>query len=220
MRAFLPVLLAAVALMRSVAWASPVVAPPLPEIPAASVAVVAAALAKAPDQGLSAPGNGQLRDALLTYARAQHGQRLPGVSFPADWAVRPASYDPTPGFAAAVSNDRLASWLADLPPPDPRYKALVRGYGRYRAIAARGGWPSLPKFTGPTLGETGPQIAALRARLVVEDPAVAVTSGSLFDAALQVAVKRAQARYGLEEDGRIGAATLAALNMPVSERLA
>ena len=42
---------------------------------------------------------------------------------------------------------------------------------------------------------------------------------ALYDEAVVAGVKRFQARHGLAADGAVGAATLAALNVPVSARI-
>jgi murein L,D-transpeptidase YcbB/YkuD len=65
-------------------------------------------------------------------------------------------------------------------------------------------------------GETGPAVAALRARLAVEDPAVG--EGRNYDDALKAAVTRAQARFGLDADGIAKANLVEALNVSADER--
>ena len=66
-----------------------------------------------------------------------------------------------------------------------------------------------------------PRISLLRARLAASgDLEAAATSGpATYDAALETAVRRFQARMGLESDGAIGAGTLAELNVPLAERI-
>jgi murein L,D-transpeptidase YcbB/YkuD len=96
---------------------------------------------------------------------------------------------------------------------------------RFRAIAARGGWPLIESNLVSTL-EPGAQDAArvsqLRARLAVLDPEVlrgAAAESPFYDALLQAAVRRFQADEGLEPDGRIGRLTWAALNTPVEAKI-
>ena len=132
--------------------------------------------------------------------------------------MRPVAWDPLPGFRDAVARDRLAAWVRELPPPYAGYDALAAGLARYRAIAAAGGWS--PVAAGPDLvfGATGPRVAALRARLAIEDPQVAGT-GNRFDAALLESLRRAQRRYGLNPTGTLGVQTVAALAVPVEARI-
>ena len=48
----------------------------------------------------------------LDYAHAVHVGRLDTADFSKDWGIRPQSYDPLPGFADAVRQDRIADWIA------------------------------------------------------------------------------------------------------------
>jgi murein L,D-transpeptidase YcbB/YkuD len=204
-----------------------------PRLDPRQAALIADTLRTAVDEGFAAdafPADPAAAAAAIAYASAQHGGRLAGADFLRDWAIRPAPYNASAEFAKAVAENRLAAWLAGQAPADPRYVRLVRGYARYRAIAAAGGWPVLPKTPGLAAGASGPAVEALRARLAIEDraivvapraagPAPATAPGTVFDEAMTAAVARAQDRYGLESDGRLGPATLAALNVPVQTRL-
>jgi murein L,D-transpeptidase YcbB/YkuD len=158
-----------------------------------------------------------LRRGLLRYARDVHAGRMDAGDFPKDWGVRPAPYDPAAGLAQALAADRLQAWLDSLPPPYSGYYALKKGLERYRQLAADGGWPSVPDGPKFTANATGPRVAALRARLAVEDPQVAPTGP--FDDELKQAVVRAQKRFGLNPDGVVGPATLAALNQTAGQRV-
>jgi murein L,D-transpeptidase YcbB/YkuD len=127
---------------------------PLPVLTPAQAAQLRAVLdANAMTQGLrSAPPTAQTpapqpqldNDALvraaLDHARAVHAGRLDTADFLHDWGLRPPPFDPLPGFADAVRRDRLAAWIANLPPPYAGYDGLVKGLANYRAIAAAGGW--------------------------------------------------------------------------------
>jgi murein L,D-transpeptidase YcbB/YkuD len=153
-------------------------------------------------------------DAVVRYAAAQHGQRLLPRQWPDEWAIRPSPYDALGALRAAKAQGRLTTWLAELPPQDPAYAALVPALARYRALADQGGWERLSEPVRP--GATGPAVAALRRRLAVED--AAVTPGSAWDDIVEAGVRRAQARLGLAEDGVVGQATLTALNISAAER--
>jgi murein L,D-transpeptidase YcbB/YkuD len=154
----------------------------------------------------------------LRYAAAVHAGRLAPEAFLYEWGLRPAPFDPTPGFVQAITQDRLGPWLDGLPPPYTGYEALRRGLVVYRGIAANGGWDALDAGPDLKLGATGKRVVALRARLAVEDSTVN-PAGPVFDQALADALARAQKRFGLEPTGALGAQTLAALNTPVAERV-
>ncbi len=170
-------------------------------------------------QSVSLDGNDPaLVAAALDYARALHNGRLSNADYLPAWGLRPSTYDPRPGFIAAVQQDRLASWIAALPPPYAGYDALRRGLTAYRKIEADGGWQAIAAGPDMGLGSTGPRVLALRKRLSVEDGEKAGTS-ERYDVALGERVRRAQKRYGLEPTGTVGAQTLAALNVPASQRV-
>lgn len=164
----------------------------------------------------------RLKAEILGYARAEHGGRIAESRMPRFWALRPEAYDAQADFDRAAREGRLAAWAAALRPPDPRYDRLVSAYGRYRLIAARGGWPTL-RMTTLKPGATGEAVRALRSRLSIEDPALAAPApgeGLAYDQPLSEAVSRAQARYGLNVDGTAGPNLVVALNLPVERRLA
>ncbi|MFL6972580.1 MAG: L,D-transpeptidase family protein, partial [Xanthobacteraceae bacterium] len=90
----------------------------------------------------------------------------------------------------------------------------------YSAIEVRGGWPAVPASARLAPGSSGPEVALLRERLVItDDLAPEHIQGDSYDATVAAAVRRFQARHGLEETGTIGPKTLAALNVPVSKRV-
>ena len=90
----------------------------------------------------------------------------------------------------------------------------------YSTIEVRGGWPALPPSAKLGPGSKGPEVTLLRERLAVTDDLAAdQAAGDLYDEAVAAAVRRFQARHGLEETGSVGQRTLAALNVPVGKRL-
>jgi murein L,D-transpeptidase YcbB/YkuD len=166
----------------------------------------------------SVPSGDALVRAALDHARAVHAGRLDTSDFQQDWGLRPRPYDPLPAFAEAVRRDRIAAWMAALPPPYAGYDGLEKGLAAYRRIEADGGWQTIPAGPDMTIGASGPRVVALRKRLAVEDKQVE-TGGATFDVALVEAVRRAQRRYGLNPSGIVSTQTLAALNVPVADRV-
>ncbi|MGC1577928.1 MAG: L,D-transpeptidase family protein [Beijerinckiaceae bacterium] len=91
---------------------------------------------------------------------------------------------------------------------------------RYATIAEKGGWPTLSETL--KRGQAPPQnLATLRHRLAVEGdlPQMDDAAGQApWDAALTAGLKHYQSRMGLRQTGILDETTLAALNIPASER--
>jgi murein L,D-transpeptidase YcbB/YkuD len=166
----------------------------------------------------NAPDDPALIQAAMDYAHAVHGGRLRESDYLKDWGLRPAGFDPWPSFSAAVRDDRLATWIASLPPPYAGYDGLRRGLANYRKIVDDGGWKPIPDGPELAAGASGPRVAALRKRLAIEDSAL-TAKGDKYDADVVAAVKRAQKRFGLEPVGRVGKSTLTALNLSARDRV-
>ena len=109
--------------------------------------------------------------------------------------------------------------------PDPVFdegtaQRIAAAMLSYSAIEVRGGWPTLPANAKLVPGASGPDVALLRRRLeITDDLPPAQARGEVYDETLAAAVRRFQARHGLDQTGSVGAKTLAALNVPVSQRL-
>nr|WP_089219863.1 L,D-transpeptidase family protein [Sphingomonas laterariae] len=162
--------------------------------------------------------NNALVRAALDHARAVRTGRLDPSDFRKDWGLRPVAYDPLPAFADAVKRDRLAAWIASLPPPYAGYDGLQQALGTYRALEQSGGWSAISAGPDLSFGMSGPRVAEVRKRIAIEDKELAAT-GDKFDTALLEAVRRAQRRYGLNPSGLVSGQTLAALNVPVHARV-
>jgi murein L,D-transpeptidase YcbB/YkuD len=119
-----------------------------------------------------------------------------------------------------------AIWLIVLPYSassgihDLQYERLREALAEYQQISDDGGWPAVPE--GPTIepDSDDPRVAALATRLAASgDLANEPAEFVIYDDELQAAVVRFQSRHGLEPDALVGRRTLAALNVPVEERI-
>jgi murein L,D-transpeptidase YcbB/YkuD len=81
-------------------------------------------------------------------------------------------------------------------------------------------WPLVPEGPKLQLGDSGTRVEALGRRLIASGDSKETTPGAEFDLPLQSALQRFQARHGLPKDGIAGAATIAALNVPLKDRIA
>jgi len=118
----------------------------------------------------------------------------------------------------------VAAVLAQVEPPYPGYHRVMQALQTYTALAKNDDGRLLPpvkKAIEP--GGTYPGVPRLTQllRLLGDLPADAAISadGITYDAALVDAVKRFQRRHGRDPDGRLGAQTLADLNVPLSRRV-
>jgi murein L,D-transpeptidase YcbB/YkuD len=163
------------------------------------------------------------------------------------WNIETEPVDLAAALEAALAGRRIDAALDRLDTPHPEARRLAEALARYRGIAAAGGWPEVP--VGPRLepgDEAEPaRLAALADRLRAEGDLSERAAAALrarwrraartaeeageeagnetlprYDRPLVAAVRRFQARNGLETDGRIGEDTVAALNVTAAERAA
>src|SRR5690606_23555835 len=116
--------------------------------------------------------------------------------------------------------DDIAPFVASLAPQTPRYDRLKVKLAELRQQAKMGGWTIVPD--GETLkpGMRDARLPAIRQRLIEGgdlDPDSEV--GDVYDGVIVAAVKNFQYRHGLDEDGVIGPATLAEMNVPIEHRI-
>jgi murein L,D-transpeptidase YcbB/YkuD len=162
-----------------------------------------------------------LTDAFLIYGAHLLAGRVNPETFDSEWHANRRQGDLAAVLQAALDSNRIEEALKGLLPPQPGYLRLREALARYRNVAAKAGWPIVPD--GPKLqkGDQGERVLALRTRLVSSGDLEGESgvSGGLFDNALEQALRKFQQRHGLDVDGMVGPATLAALNVPVETRL-
>jgi murein L,D-transpeptidase YcbB/YkuD len=136
---------------------------------------------------------------------------------------REAFNDQHPGttLRQALGAPSLEGFIDSVAPVGPVYGSLQTWLKRFRKIAADGGWAAIPD--GPALrpGDRDPRVLQLRERLITtgELQPEAAGASDLFTPALDEAVKVFQRHHALEADGVVGPKTLAALNVPVAQRI-
>lgn len=154
----------------------------------------------------------------LGYARALREGRLPASVLDPDWVTLRDTLDVHAELARAIRSARAARRVADLGRTDRAYKALREALRRYREIEARGGWPVIPGGATLRAGMTDERCRALRARLAASGELSHLTNDAQFDRALDDALRRYQARMGLDVTGQLDDLTRRSLNVSATER--
>ncbi|MFN3642404.1 MAG: murein L,D-transpeptidase [Gemmobacter sp.] len=126
--------------------------------------------------------------------------------------------DPAETLEAFAAAAEPAAFLRALMPATEEYARLVRARMTLVSVAAQGGWgPAVPSGALRP-GDTGPGVIALRDRLV-RMGYLAPTAAADYGPALTAAVQAVQFAHGLTPDGVAGEATIAAINVPLADRL-
>ena len=160
--------------------------------------------------------------AFLEYASdLKVGRFLPRKVDP-NFFVQKREIDQLAALTELAAARDLDQFFIGWQPSVPEYAELRVALSDYRALAAAGGWPTVPM--GDTLkpGMTDPRVPALRARLAVTDgasPEAPPGAEEVYDDELVAIVKSFQARHGLEVDGLAGSSSIVALNVPVETRV-
>lgn len=114
----------------------------------------------------------------------------------------------------------LTATVEILPPAYAGYHRLKRSLERYRDLVKAGGWTTIGD--GPSIkpGMEDDRILSVRKRLIATGELDAKhDKGKQLDQPVSAALKRFQQRHGIEADGAVGKATLAALNVSADDRL-
>jgi L,D-transpeptidase YcbB len=154
--------------------------------------------------------------ALIEFAQAQDQAAL---LQPPPFASTPAPA-PAATTAAATTAAPPPKPVAESPVESPAIHRITMALAAYRKLADKGGWLAIPD--GPKLqpGDSGSRVEMLRQRLIASGELGAGAILGPIDDELQDALRHFQARHGLPQDGIAGAATIAALNIPVERRIA
>jgi len=162
-----------------------------------------------------------LSASLYRYSNDVYSGRFNASDLDANWHIKNQSVDVGRLFADVARKASIAQLLKQLPPRHSAYQLLKQQLQRFRELAQQGVWHGLE--SGPVLknGVQHKQVVQLRRRLqltgdLVLDP---FPDMDIFDRWLEEAVRRYQARHGLEVDGKVGPRTRRSLNITVGERI-
>jgi murein L,D-transpeptidase YcbB/YkuD len=162
-----------------------------------------------------------LTDAFLFYGSHLSAGRLNPETIRSASFIKSREVDVVEILQSALDEDQIEEALETLRPQHPGYAGLTRALLRYETISKGGGWKVVAGGQQMQKGDRGMRVGALRSRLIVSGDLDESTDSDhcLFDEGLEQGIRRFQKRHGLDIDGIVGPATLAALNVPVEERI-
>lgn len=165
-----------------------------------------------------------LTDSLIRLGYHQRFGKVNPYSLDPNWNFRRDLNDvhPVEAIQRAIDSDSLIEYLRTVFPRGWVYSQLRDGLGRYRAIAANGGWPQI--VDGPTLrpGAADPRLSTLMRRLAITGDMESIQTFAPvthYDTVLQAGVRHFQERHGLDADAIVGPATIEALNATAEQRV-
>jgi murein L,D-transpeptidase YcbB/YkuD len=163
-------------------------------------------------------------DIWLTYLYLQYASDLAhGLSdlshADPSWRIRSRDFDASASLTDALEHNTVSKSLDALTPQHQQYVMLRDALKRYRDLAAKGGWPAVPKKLRLKPGQQDPAVSALAARLAATGDYEGPVDRTVYDSGLQEAVRRFQRRHGFEPDASMTPALIAELNVPVDARI-
>ncbi len=163
----------------------------------------------------------QLSLGMLRFWRHLHEGRVDPRAIGFKMSVPADNHDFAGALREALDDHELQEATERFRPPLVLYRSLRRALAEYRARAEAPAFEKLPepaKSVKP--GDSYPYLAELARQLVtLGDLGSEVPVPALYEGAIVDGVRRFQDRHGLEPDGVLGRGTLAALNVPMAERV-
>jgi murein L,D-transpeptidase YcbB/YkuD len=138
------------------------------------------------------------------------------------WTVHPILETPESLLIESLNHKSLDFAFSKAKPAFNHYSRMLDALKKYQDIVAQGGWEILPDFKNLKPGMSSSIVPALRKRLTIEGDYVCDKNetGKQYKGCLVDAVKKFQARHGLEAVGFIGKMTRKALNASAEEKVA
>jgi murein L,D-transpeptidase YcbB/YkuD len=162
---------------------------------------------------------------LMRYISDLHIGKVNPKHFDFGLDVETKKYD-LPDFLKdhVVDGSDVTAALAQVEPPYPGYRRTLEALHTYLTLAKQSDDSKLPipkKTIAPGDSYAGISQLAQKLRLVGDLPpnAAIPPDATVYQAPLVDAIKNFQQRHGRDPDGRIGAQTLADLNVPLSVRV-
>lgn len=150
-------------------------------------------------------------------------------------------YKPKYSVSELLLQPNIHDTIKEITPKRFGYRGLLKSLKILKDIKAKGGWEKVPYFKKLELGDKGLNVVKLRERLEasgdlklcqvkpenlfekedtdISDNKVKFQPRANFDSCLEDAVKKFQARHGLESDGVVGSGTRRTLNISVEDKI-
>lgn len=158
--------------------------------------------------------------AAIRYAQDAYGGRVNPLDVNKTWTIEPKRINEAEILVKLASSDEPGQVLLDLSPKHREFVALRAALAKfYRGDdEVEDAAVAIPEGVTLRPGMQDERVTLLRQRLNVPEPDIPETAGAdvtvdiTYDKALVAAVKEFQQSLGLEPDGVVGPATIAALN--------
>ena len=137
-----------------------------------------------------------------------------------DWSVRKNKIKLNKALETILQERDSRYPYYQFEPLHEEYNRLRTALQQYRNVKQQGGWPKIEVVSKLNLGDTSQVVSVLRQRLLPQERwNVTRPVPNQYDEELVNAVKDFQWRHGLKADGSLGPGTLAAMNVPVDDRI-
>jgi len=109
-------------------------------------------------------------------------------------------------------------YFSDINPP---YKLLSEQLRKYVGIVKSGGWPAIGEINTKSfkMNDSSGAVLAVKRKLILTGDLSPNDTSSIYDTALENAIKNYQNRLGLTADGKLGSKTVEELRKPAIERV-
>jgi murein L,D-transpeptidase YcbB/YkuD len=160
-----------------------------------------------------------LSDAFVTFASHLAGGKVDPEKLHPLWVAHGREREVFEVFGRLLATGDLEGAVRGLAPPAPEYWRMVDALAWCRGLEEAGGWEALDFERDLQNGMRDPHVPALRRNLAAHgDLTAGDAADDRFDATLEAALRRFQARHGLATDGVVGPETRREMSVSAAAR--